>query len=116
MSALTEMPTTNEMRNKRKAVLYECPEFRIDGVMFGNKLHLHADWPNKHLTLSLYKKALLAIKGIRNECKEHNIPALYCLVPESLLKWEQMLGFAAIEKWSNKLNPDEPLYLMKQEA
>lgn len=111
------MPTTEELRNKVKLTVYECPEFTIDAVIFGGKkMHLHLNWPNKKLTPSLYKKGLRAIMMIRKGCRDNGIEAIYTLVPESLVKWEQMFGFEPIEKWSNKFNPNEPLYLMKQVA
>jgi hypothetical protein len=114
---LTEMPTTEELRSKVKLTVYECPEFTIDAVIFGgNRMHLHLDWPGRKLTPSLYKKGLMAISMIRKGCRENGIEAIYTLVPESLVKWETMFGFEAVEKWTNKVNPDQPLYLMKQVA
>lgn len=111
------MPTIEERRTKVKLTAYECPEFTIEAAVFGGKrMHLHLDWPNKHLTPSLYKKGLMAISEIRRRCREEGIEAIYVLVPESLVKWESMFGFEIIEQWTNKLDPSQPLFLMKQVA
>lgn len=94
---------------------YSCPDFTITGVLYEeNRLFLHLDWPAKHLTPSVYKEGLMAIAKIRHAAHANGIPALYVLVPESLLKWEQMFGFHAIEVYTNKSSRGEMLYLMTQ--
>lgn len=110
------MPTTEDLRNKKLLVLVEDPEFTITGAYYpNNTLFLHADWPERKLRPSNYKRALLGIAKIRSACRDNGIPAIYCLVPVSLVKWEQMLGFTPIEEWTNKTG-GENLVLMKQVA
>jgi hypothetical protein len=109
------MPSLSDLRNKVKFDLYSCPEFSIDGALFpGNRLHIHLDWPGKKLTPSLYKKGLLAISTIKHAAAAQGIPAIYVLVPRKLLHWESMFGFEVIEEWTNRLDPTENLFLMKQ--
>lgn len=113
----SEMPTLDDLRDKVSFELFSCKEFAIQGVLFpGNKLHVHSDWPQpRRLTPSLLKKALRAIALIRESCKENGIPAFYCLVPVSLEKWEQILGFHTIDEFINHLG-GENIVLMKQEC
>lgn len=96
---------------------YSCPEFAITGVLYtGKRLFLHLDWPARHLTPSVYKKGLLAIAQIKKGAAQAGIPALYVLVPESLVKWEQMYGFHAVQVHENKNPGGENIYLMRQET
>ena len=110
------MPGLNDLRNKTSIPeLYSCPDFQIDGVLFpGNRLHIHVQWPGKpKLTPRLYRLGQEALGIVKRAAAEHGIPAIYVLVPVSLVKWETMFGFEPIEEWTNRLG-SENLILMKQ--
>lgn len=111
----SEMPTIADCFEAIKFPLYNCPDFSIQGELFpGNRLHVHAKWDGNHMTPSLYKKALQAILTIRKAASQQGIDTIYTIVPEKLIKWEEMLGFRLAEEWTNLNDPENNLFLMKQ--
>lgn len=90
-----KLPTVGEA--KVRFTLYTSPKFTVYGDLYSNRrLFLHLDLIEDKMTPSLMKEGINAIASIKEAAKEAGIEYLNVLVPEELVKFENIWGFSVV--------------------
>lgn len=107
------IPSPNEP--KQCVNLWQDPDFEIRGELYAdNRLFLHLTPYFKKLKVSTYKRGLAACAAIKAAAAERGIPFLYTVVPDELVKWEQMLGFSDYATFTKRNGAKGYIHLMVQ--
>lgn len=104
---------------KLRFTIYKSPRFTVYGDLYSEKrLFLHLKLPIKKMTPSLMKEMISLIARIKTALHNIGYERFYTLVPESLVKFENVFGFHVENAYITQLTDEveTTLFLMSQET